>query len=116
MAMKVGKRTVVAAGVVVAVACLAGGGAAIAGGLATTEDDMADTPITGTALDQAVAAALAATGGGTVTGTEVGDEESYYEVEVTLENGDQVDVQVDEQFTVVGQDGDTEHESGDARD
>jgi hypothetical protein len=36
-----------------------------------------------------------------VTGTEVGDEDSYYEVEVTLESGGQVDVQLDEQFRVV---------------
>jgi len=38
-----------------------------------------------------------------VTETEVGDEEScYYEVEVTLDDGSQVDVQLDEGFNVVG--------------
>ena len=42
------------------------------------------------------------TGGGEVTETEVGDEESYYEVEVTLDSGDQVDVQLDEDFQIVG--------------
>ena len=42
-------------------------------------------PITGDALEQATAAALAHTGGGQVTETEVDDEESNYEVEVTLE-------------------------------
>jgi hypothetical protein len=47
-------------------------------------------------------AGLARTGGGRVTGTEVGDEDSYDEVEVTLESGQQVDVQLDEQFRVVG--------------
>ena len=31
-----------------------------------------------------------------MTGTEVGDEESYYEIEVTLDDGRQVDVQLDE--------------------
>ena len=62
------------------------------------------------------AAALAATGGGTVTETEVGDEESYYEVEVRLDNGDQVDVQLDEAFTVVGGEQDTESEQGDTAD
>jgi hypothetical protein len=61
-----------------------------------------EDPITGEALDRASEAALAHTGGGTVTDTEVGDEESYYEVEVTLDDGSQVDVQLDEDFNVVG--------------
>ncbi len=87
-----------------ALAVVAGAAAALAGG----DDDGADRPIEGPALQQASDAALAETGGGTVTGTEVGDEESLYEVEVTLDNGDQVDVQLDEDFRVVG----TETESG----
>jgi hypothetical protein len=49
------------------------GGAAIAAG---GDDDGTDSPITGSALDHATAAALEHTGGGRVTGTEVGDEES----------------------------------------
>ena len=61
-----------------------------------------DQPIGGTALDQASAAALQHTGGGQVTGTEVGDEQSYYEVEVTRDDGTQVDVQLDRSFNVVG--------------
>jgi len=36
-----------------------------------------------------------------VTDTEVGDEDSYYEVEVTLGDGSQVDVQLDKAFKVV---------------
>ena len=52
------------------------------------------------------AAALEHTGEGRVTDTEVGDEESYYEVEVTLDDGTQVDVQLDEQFDVVGDEAD----------
>jgi hypothetical protein len=43
------------------------------------------------------------TGGGEVTGTEVGDEESYYEVEVTSSHGSQTDVQLDRGFSVVGE-------------
>jgi hypothetical protein len=89
-----------AAGIVV----IGGGGAALAG----SDDDAGDRPIDGAALEQASDAALAETGGGTVTETEVGDEESLYEVEVTLDNGDQVDVQLDEDFQVV----DTLTESG----
>ncbi|MDH3518094.1 MAG: hypothetical protein OEM66_04140, partial [Acidimicrobiia bacterium] len=50
----------------------------------------------------ASAAALAHLGEGRVTETEVGDEESLYEVEVTLADGSQVDVQLDDQFRVVG--------------
>ncbi len=61
-----------------------------------------DTPITGTDLQRASNAALASTGQGRVTGTEVGDEESYYEVEVTLDNATEVDVQLDSDFHVVG--------------
>jgi len=53
-------------------------------------------------IDRASAAAIEHLGGGRVTDTEVGDEESYYEVEVTLEDGRQVDVQLDENFNVVG--------------
>jgi uncharacterized membrane protein YkoI len=63
-------------------------------------------PSPGDALTKASAAALAHTGGGEVTETEVGDEESKYEVEVTLDNGSQVDVQLDENFNVVGSEGD----------
>jgi uncharacterized membrane protein YkoI len=61
-----------------------------------------DQPIGGSDLDKASAAALAHTGGGQVTGTEVGDEQSYYEVEVTRDDGTQVDVQLDRSFQVVG--------------
>jgi uncharacterized membrane protein YkoI len=78
-----------------------------------------DQPITGPALEQAAKAALDYTGGGRVTGTEVGDEESYYEVEVTLDDGSQVDVQLDENFNVVSQTADQEganDQDGDADD
>ncbi|MCA9927121.1 MAG: PepSY domain-containing protein [Anaerolineales bacterium] len=61
-----------------------------------------DVPITGTALEQASAAALEYMGEGRVTETEVGDEEGYYEVEITLENGRQVDVHLDEAFNILG--------------
>jgi hypothetical protein len=53
------------------------------------------------ALTRASAAAVEATGGGVVTGTEFGAEESCYEVRVTLADGRQVDVQLDKSFTVV---------------
>ena len=43
-----------------------------------------------------------------MTETEAGDEESYYEVEVTLDDGTQVDVQLDEDFNVVGDETDSD--------
>lgn len=67
-----------------------------------------ERPITGPDLDRASQVALEHLGGGTVTGTEIEDEESYYEVEVTLKDGRQVDVQLDEQFNVVSSESDTE--------
>jgi hypothetical protein len=85
----------IAAGTVIA-AVAVGVGLAVA-----TPDDGEGTPITGEALEKATQAALAFTQGGTVTATEVGDEESLYEVEVTRADGSMVDVQLDENFQVV---------------
>jgi uncharacterized membrane protein YkoI len=82
---------------------------AVAVGATSSEKD---TPITGRAFERATSAALAHTGGGRVTGTEVGDEDSYYEVEVTLGNNKQVDVQLDRNFGVVDSKSDHEDASG----
>jgi hypothetical protein len=84
----------------------AGTGTAFAAG----GDD--DRPIEGDALEKAERAALAETGGGTVTETEVEAEGSAYEVEVDLGDGRQVDVQLDQDFQVVGSE--TEDASEDA--
>ncbi|MBJ7341544.1 hypothetical protein [Mycolicibacterium sp.] len=86
-------------GAVAAVGALA---VAVGTAVAVAQPNDSETPITGDALGKASAAALAFTGGGTVTQTEVGDEESLYEVEVTLSDGSQVDVQLDPNFVVVG--------------
>ena len=91
------------AGAIVAALAAAGAGVAVAGG---DDDGATDRPITGAARERAEAAALEHTGGGRVTETEVGDEESRYEVEVTLDDGSQVDVQLDEDFNVVGDEAD----------
>ena len=99
------RRLVVAAAVLAGLGAIGGGVAIAAGG-----DDAGDTPITGAALARAKAAALAHTGAGRVTATEVGDEESLYEVEVTLPDGRQVDVQLDRAFHVVGAEGDRRDE------
>jgi uncharacterized membrane protein YkoI len=79
---------------------VAGTGAGTAA--ASPQGDDSEGPITGDALNKASAAALQETGNGRVTETEVGDEDSYYEVEVTLDDGSQVDVQLDRSFNVVG--------------
>jgi uncharacterized membrane protein YkoI len=96
------RKLAVVATLVVAAGAISGGVAIAAGG----DDDATESPINGSALGRASAAALEHTGEGKVTGTEVGDEESYYEVEVTLADGSQVDVQLDRSFNVVGSEGD----------
>ena len=100
--MRTRNKVLIAGGVAALV--LGGGGVAAASGVA--DDDATDQPISGNALERASQAALDHTGEGRVTETEVGDEESYYEVEVTLDDGSQVDVQLDRDFQVVGTDGD----------
>lgn len=82
-----------------------GTGVAVAAG---GDDDANEVSITGSDLEQASAAALDHTGEGRVTETEVGDEESYYEVEVTLDDGSEVDVQLDREFNVVSSEDDEE--------
>jgi len=85
-----------------------GAGALALGGVgvaAATGGDDSEQPITGSALDKAEAG-LEHTGAGSVTDTKVGDEESYYEVEVTLDDGSQTDVQLNRDFTVMGDESD----------
>ena len=94
------------AGAALVSATVAGTGVA----LSSSDDDGTEVPITGVELEQASKAALDHMGGGTVTETEKGDEESLYEVEVTLDDGSQVDVQLDENFNVVSADADDESE------
>jgi hypothetical protein len=110
--MQFGKRSKIIAGGA-AVLALGAGGVAVAAGGGDDAAEGPDTPITGSELDKASAAALEATGGGTVTQTETGDEESYYEVEVTMDDGSQTDVQLDRGFNAVGQSADSEDSGAD---
>jgi uncharacterized membrane protein YkoI len=94
-----------------AVAALGVGGTAIAGSAGSddnggTRDDGAGKPITGPALDKASAIAVDHVGGGRVTGTELQDEEGYYEIEVTRADGSQVDVHLDSHYNVLDSRGD----------
>ena len=106
-------KIAIAAASTLAVAGAAGTGVAVATGGGDSDDE---APITGTALDRARRAALAHTGEGRVTGTEVGDEESTYEVEVTLDDATQVDVQLDDEFAVVGDERDGRDDDSDDAD
>ena len=101
--MFAGKRRVwFIAGPLVALTIIgAGTGLALGGGMG---DD--DQPLTGTALEQASAAALAHTGGGTVIETEGGDDGAAYGVEVRLDDGSVVEVSLDAQFNVTDQETD----------
>ena len=94
--------------VVAGVAALAlggiGTGAVAASGMG--DDDASETAITGAAKDKAEQAALDEVGEGRVTGTEVDDEQGKYEVEVTKDDGTQVDVHLDENFAVISTEGD----------
>ncbi len=100
------KKGLIAAGVV---AALGAGGAAVAVGTSGSGDDEGtQKAITGSALQKASDAALKYTGGGRVTETEVNDEESYYEVEVTTDAGQQ-DVQLNRSFDVVSSKDDSDH-------
>jgi hypothetical protein len=89
------KLALIAAVVLVAGAVSAG--IAIASGVGGEE-----APLTGNALERATDAALAHTNGGTVTETEVGDDGAAYSVEVRLANGSQVEVNLNENFEVIG--------------
>jgi uncharacterized membrane protein YkoI len=93
------RKLILLAAAAVAGATLAG--VAIAGGRG---DD--DKPLTGRTLERATAAALEHTGGGTVVETEAGDDGAAYGVEIRLENGRQVEVELDESFRVIGQETD----------
>ncbi|MGH8973541.1 MAG: PepSY domain-containing protein [Acidimicrobiia bacterium] len=69
-------------------------------------DDDGDEELTGSIRDQVVAAALKATGGGTVTDTEMDDGGAGYEVEVLMSDGREVEVNLDRNMNVTGQETD----------
>ena len=86
-----------------AVIVLGGAGIAVA---ATDPFDQDNDRLTGSALESASEAALAEVGEGTVSEAERSDDLDHaYTVEVRLDNGADVDVELDEQFDVVRVDG-----------
>jgi len=84
-------------------------------GLAVVSDDD-DKPLTGTARVRAVTAARNATGGGTVTETEVGDAGGTSSVEIRRPDGRQVEVNLDRNFKVTGQETDDDGSNRDSDD
>jgi uncharacterized membrane protein YkoI len=85
----------------------AGLAVAMAGGIAAASaDGDTDQELTGPTRERAVAAALDATGGGTVLETEAGDDGAAYGVEVRLADGRQVEVNLDANFKVTAQEAD----------
>ena len=92
------KRTKLGIGGAAAVVAI-GAGSFLGIAAATGGDDQ---PLQGDAKDRAVAAALASTGGGTVTETETGDDGAAYDVEVRKADGSQAEVQLDADFHVIG--------------
>ncbi len=96
----IGLAAVVAAGAI-------GGAVAIAG-------SDSEGGATGPQADRAVRAALDATDGGTANAVERdGENGATWEVEVTTENGQTVDVRLDENYEVVVIEGDSEEEDSD---
>ncbi len=93
-----------------ATAAFAGVGIAAAGATTVAGDE--DVPITGEALVHASEAALAETGGGVVTETEMDDEDSAYEVEITMDDRTIFEVQLDADFNIVSVEDET-HEGPD---
>jgi uncharacterized membrane protein YkoI len=102
-----GRKILLITGVAAAAAAISGASIATAG---TTPGD--DQPLNGTALQQATDAAIARTGPGTVISAETeNDPNTPYEVNVQLNNGSRVEVELDGSFQVVSQ-GQDDGESG----
>lgn len=102
-------KRLIAIAATAAVLALGAGGAGIA---YATGGDSGEPQATGPKVEQAKSAALDYTKGGRVTGTEVGDEEGAYEIEVTRDDGSQVDVHLDRDFKVLGTKADRESPDG----
>ena len=88
----------------------------LGGGGAAYERSASDSSeqATGSNIEKAKRVALDYTNGGRVSGTEIGDEEGYYEIEVTRDDGSQVDVHLDRDLNVLSTP--TDHESPDGED
>ena len=103
-----GRTREIVVGLVI-VAALALGGTALARATGAFEDEQ---ELVGPQADRARAAALRATGGGTANAVERDSEDgATYEVEVTRKDGSTVDVRLDESFSVVVIESDSEDDA-----
>jgi uncharacterized membrane protein YkoI len=64
-------------------------------------------------LEKATAAALRHTGGGTVIETEAGDDGAAYGVEIRLDDGRVVEIGLDANFEIIGQESDDDGSADD---
>jgi hypothetical protein len=100
----------------IAGALLIGGIGGVAAEQAGTADGD-DRPLTGEQYDRATKAALEETKGGKVTDTETGDDGAAYGVEVLLDDGRQVEVNLDQNYKVTNTEADDDsNEADDDRD
>jgi uncharacterized membrane protein YkoI len=97
---------------IVAGGSLAAGLVIAAAGLAMATGNDTDTPLAGSDLDHATRSALEHTGGGTVLETEQGDGGAAYSVEIRLDDGAVVEVSLDHDFAVIGQESDEDAAGG----
>ena len=97
--------------VALAMVVLPGAGVAYASG---SGEDPSEQQTTGPGIEKAKSIALDYTNAGRVTGTEIGDEEGYYELEVIRKDGSQVDVHLDRDYNVLSTPAD--HEVPDTKD
>jgi uncharacterized membrane protein YkoI len=113
--LSLGLMSVLALVGIMAFAVLAGTGATERALVSVAEaaDGDDDRPISGEARDRCIAAALAEHPGGTVTETEVGDDGAAYEVEIRREDGSQVEVQLNGNCQVIGQEADDDSREDD---
>lgn len=93
------RKTVLITGAAAAAVILGGAGIA----MAASSPPVGDQPLGGTELQQASDAALARTGQGTVTKAETDD--GGYEVDVRLQDGSTVEVELDRSFQVSSTEG-----------
>ncbi|HLR85385.1 MAG TPA: hypothetical protein VK059_10575, partial [Nocardioidaceae bacterium] len=110
------KKTAIIGSTAAAGVLLVGGVTAVSatGQPGFTGGERDDQPLTGSTLDKARDAATDAAGGGKVTETEHSDDRGVaYEIEVTLPNGDEVDVDLDSDYNVVNKE--TDKADGDDR-
>ena len=110
--MDLNRKYLVLGGTILAISAGGVGVAAATGGIGGG-DDGGDATVSGPGADQATAAALEITHGGTANSVERDSENgATWEVEVTKSDGNTVDVRLDESYGLVVVEGDSEDEAG----